>query len=74
FGGGRGSGHGGGGGYGVRVKAVGVYVVDDSGVHWRPAVDLNRVIAGGQLVGAVAVSSLALAWAVRGVASALRRG
>jgi uncharacterized spore protein YtfJ len=58
-------GHGGGGGYGVHVKAVGVYVVDEAGAHWRPALDLNRVILGGQLVGAIAVTTLALAWAVK---------
>src|SRR4051794_11682024 len=40
-------GHGGGGGYGVHVKAVGVYFVDEDGAHWRPALDLNRVILGG---------------------------
>jgi uncharacterized spore protein YtfJ len=58
-------GHGGGGGYGVHVKAVGVYVVDGSGAHWRPALDLNRVILGGQVVGAVVLSAIALAWAVK---------
>ncbi|WP_421741830.1 spore germination protein GerW family protein [Cellulomonas sp.] len=58
-------GHGGGGGYGVHVKAVGVFVVDGSGAHWQPALDLNRVILGGQLVGAVVLSALALAWAVK---------
>jgi uncharacterized spore protein YtfJ len=59
------AGHGGGGGYGVHVKAVGVYVVDEAGAHWRPALDLNRVILGGQLVGAIAVTSFALAWALK---------
>ncbi|KRD41857.1 hypothetical protein ASE38_19605 [Cellulomonas sp. Root930] len=58
-------GHGGGGGYGVHVKAVGVFVVDASGAHWQPTLDLNRVILGGQLVGAVVVTALALAWAVK---------
>ncbi|WP_421733387.1 spore germination protein GerW family protein [Cellulomonas sp.] len=58
-------GHGGGGGYGVHVKAVGVFVVDSSGAHWQPTLDLNRVILGGQLVGAVVVTALALAWAVK---------
>ncbi|MEN0130137.1 MAG: spore germination protein GerW family protein [Brevundimonas sp.] len=72
-GGGHGNGHGGGGGYGVHVKAVGVYVIDDAGVHWRPAVDVNRVILGGQAVGAIALSSLALAWAIRGIASRFGR-
>jgi uncharacterized spore protein YtfJ len=56
-------GEGGGGGFGVRVRPVGVYVLDEHGVHWRPALDLNRVVLGGQLVGMVAV--LSLAWALR---------
>ncbi|GAA2728693.1 spore germination protein GerW family protein [Cellulomonas aerilata] len=54
-------GEGGGGGFGVRVRPVGVYVLDDAGVHWRPALDLNRVVLGGQLVGMVVVVALARA-------------
>src|SRR3954453_19133860 len=42
-------GHGGGGGYATHVKAVGVFVVDDTGTHWQPTLDVNRVILGGQL-------------------------
>jgi uncharacterized spore protein YtfJ len=61
---GDGSGAGGGGGFGVRVRPLGVYVVRGTDVEWKPAMDLVRVIAGGQLVGAIAV--LALAWALRG--------
>lgn len=56
---------GGGGGFGVRVRPVGAYVVSGGTVTWRPALDLNRVILGGQLVGVV----VALA-----AISALRRG
>ena len=44
---------GGGGGFGVRVRPVGAYVVSGGTVTWRPALDLNRVIVGGQLVGVV---------------------
>ncbi len=58
---GYGSGEGGGGGFGVRVRPVGVYVLDDQGVHWRPALDLNRIILGGQLVGMVAFVALSRA-------------
>ena len=58
---GYGSGEGGGGGFGVRVRPVGVYVIDDAGVHWRPAVDVNRIVLGGQLVGIVAVVALSRA-------------
>ena len=49
-------GHGGGGGYGVHVKAVGVFVVDETGAHWQPTLDLNRVILGGQLVRAAVLT------------------
>jgi hypothetical protein len=40
-----------------------VFVVDDEGARWQPALDLNRIILGGQVVGAVATVSLA--WALR---------
>lgn len=58
-------GEGGSGGFAARVKPLGVYVVDDDGAHWRPALDLNRVILGGQVVGAVVGCTLALVWALR---------
>ncbi|WP_051274827.1 hypothetical protein [Cellulomonas sp. URHD0024] len=58
-------GHGGGGGYATHVKAVGVFVVDDSGTHWQPTLDVNRVILGGQLVAAAVLTVFALAWAVK---------
>ena len=58
-------GHGGGGGYATNVKAVGVFVVDDTGTHWQPTLDVNRVILGGQLVAAAVLTVFALAWAVK---------
>lgn len=61
--GGRGGGAADTGGFGVRVKPLGVYVVTAEGARWQPALDLNRVVLGGQAVGAVAV--VALAWALR---------
>jgi len=68
---GYGGGHGGGGGYGAYVKAVGVYVVDDAGVHWKPSIDVNRVILGGQAVAATAISAFAAALAVKALAGAV---
>lgn len=65
---GYGGGHGGGGGYGAHVRPVGVYVVDDAGVHWQPSLDVNRVILGGQAVAATAVLAFAAAFAVKAVA------
>jgi len=60
-GGGGGGGHdergqeGEGGGFGVVARPAGAYVIKDGGVRWRPAVDVNRLIA---TVGAVAIAYL----------------
>lgn len=55
------AGSGSGGGLGVRVTPVGVYVVDGASVTWQPALDLNRVVLGGQVVGAIAVLAFSVA-------------
>jgi uncharacterized spore protein YtfJ len=39
-----------GGGFGIRARPVGVYVIKDGDVRWEPALDLNRIILGGQIV------------------------
>ena len=39
-----------GGGFGVTAKALGVFVIGDGKVRWRPAVDVNKIILGGQVV------------------------
>jgi sporulation protein YtfJ len=60
-GGGGGGGRGteeGGVGYGVNARPVGVYVIRDGDARWRPAIDVNRVILGGQLVAATALAVL----------------
>jgi uncharacterized spore protein YtfJ len=54
----QGSGSGGGMGFGVNTRPVGVYVIKDGDVSWQPAVDVMRVILGGQLLGLVAILSL----------------
>ncbi|MEX1008520.1 MAG: spore germination protein GerW family protein [Acidimicrobiia bacterium] len=51
----QGSGIGGGMGFGVNARPVGVYVVKDGEVTWQPAVDVMRIIVGGQLLGLVAI-------------------
>ncbi len=43
-------GKGSGGGFGLSASPVGAYVIKDGKVTWMPAVDVNRVIIGGQLV------------------------
>lgn len=46
-------GSGGGGGLGVAAAPAGAYVVRGGRVEWRPAIDVNRVILGGQVVACV---------------------
>lgn len=55
------TGEGEGGGYGVHVRPLGTYVVSGSEVRWEPALDLLKIILGGQAVGAVAMIALACA-------------
>jgi uncharacterized spore protein YtfJ len=44
------TGSGGGGGWGLSARPAGVFVIHDGDVRWQPALDLNRVIVGGQIV------------------------
>jgi uncharacterized spore protein YtfJ len=44
-----------GAGVGVSAKPLGVFVVRDGTVKWRPALDVNRIILGGQIVAVVAL-------------------
>jgi uncharacterized spore protein YtfJ len=45
----------GGGGFGLTAKPAGMYVIRNGDAEWRPALDLNRVILGGQLVAIIAL-------------------
>jgi uncharacterized spore protein YtfJ len=47
-----------GGGLGLMAHPAGVFVVKDGDVSWRPALDLNRVIFGGQVVAVVTLLTL----------------
>jgi uncharacterized spore protein YtfJ len=42
-----------GGGLGFTADPAGVYVVKDGDAVWRPAVDVNKIVLGGQLVAVV---------------------
>jgi len=37
------------------ATAVGVFVLKDGKVSWHPAIDVNRIVLGGQLVAVVAL-------------------
>ena len=66
-GGGRGEGpdgEGRGSGFGVNARPAGAFVIRNGDVRWQPAIDVNKVILGGQLV---VVAALFLA---RGVVKA----
>jgi uncharacterized spore protein YtfJ len=51
----RASGTGSGGGFGLIAKPAGVYVIQGERTRWQPAIDVNRVILGGQIVAIVAL-------------------
>jgi uncharacterized spore protein YtfJ len=58
---GSGSGSGSGGGFGLTAKPAGVYAIEGNKVRWQPAVDVNRIILGGQVV------AIVLLWVLGGV-------
>ena len=45
----------GGAGFGLTARPVGAYVISGESVEWQPAVDLQRVMRGWQVVGGLAV-------------------
>jgi len=42
-----------GGGLGLSARPMGVFVIKEGRVSWRPAVDVNKIIIGGQIVAVV---------------------
>jgi uncharacterized spore protein YtfJ len=57
----EGQGSGMGAGFGVNARPAGAFVIRGDEVDWRPAVDVNRLILGAQII---AVAALLLARAV----------
>lgn len=47
-----------GGGMGVSAKPLGVFVIRKGRVRWQPALDMNKVIVGGQILGVIALLTL----------------
>jgi uncharacterized spore protein YtfJ len=47
-----------GAGFGVSSRPVGAFILKDGTVRWRPAIDVNRVILGGQFVAIVALLTI----------------
>jgi uncharacterized spore protein YtfJ len=55
---GEGSGKGFGSGFTLSGRPVGAYVIRGQDIHWQPAIDINRIILGGQAVAIVALLTL----------------
>jgi uncharacterized spore protein YtfJ len=55
-----------GSGFGLKARPVGVYVIKGDSVRYRPAVDVNRVILGAQVVTGLALLTLRMFLKVRG--------
>ena len=53
-----GQGNGSGGGFGMSARPAGAFLIRGDDVTWRPALDLNRVILGGQAVAIVALLTI----------------
>jgi uncharacterized spore protein YtfJ len=53
-------GSGAGSGFGLSVRPVGVFVLRGGRIRWRPAIDVNRVILGGQFVAAIGLLVLGM--------------
>jgi uncharacterized spore protein YtfJ len=47
-----------GGGFGVTTTPIGAFVIKDGEVRWRPVIDINKIVMGGQIVAVVALLSL----------------
>jgi uncharacterized spore protein YtfJ len=45
----------GGGGFGLMARPVGAYVISGEKVEWKPAIDVQRLMVGWQVVAGLAV-------------------
>ena len=44
-----------GGGIGVQARPSGAWIIEEGTVTWKPAIDVNRIVLGGQLVALAAI-------------------
>jgi uncharacterized spore protein YtfJ len=51
----QGQGKGSGSGFGTIARPVGAFIIRDGELNWRPAVDVTRIVLGGQMVAVVAL-------------------
>ena len=62
-----------GSGFSVGARPVGAYLIRDGDLAWRPAIDVNRAILGGQVVAIVALLTLRAIVRARSKRRAIRR-
>ena len=58
-------------GYGFGARPAGAYVIRNGKVSWQPAVDVNRIVLGAQVVAAVVVLSVRAVITARAHAAAV---
>jgi uncharacterized spore protein YtfJ len=51
-------GKGSGSGFGMTARPVGAFILRDGELTWQPAMDVTRIVLGGQLVAIVALLTL----------------
>ena len=51
----QGQGKGSGSGFGMTARPVGAFIIREGELSWRPAVDVTRIVLGGQVVAIVAL-------------------
>ena len=44
-----------GAGFGVAARPSGAWIIEDGEVTWKPAVDVNRIVLGGQVIALAAI-------------------
>jgi uncharacterized spore protein YtfJ len=44
-----------GGGFGAVARPSGAWIIENGNVTWKPVVDVNRIVLGGQIVALVAI-------------------
>lgn len=44
-----------GGGFGLTARPTGAWIIEDGHASWKPAIDVNRVVLGGQVITLIAI-------------------
>jgi uncharacterized spore protein YtfJ len=45
----------GGGGFGMVARPSGAWIIEDGDATWKPAIDVNRIVLGGQIIAMTAI-------------------